>query len=68
MNNPKDSESILDTNQNEISIQTYKTLFKKLTVGFALCEVICDDKDNPIDYRFKFLNPAFEKQSGIKFI
>jgi PAS domain S-box-containing protein len=34
--------------------------------GFALHEIICDDGDRPCDYRFLEVNPAFERQTGLK--
>lgn len=43
----------------------FQTLFNSMREGFALCEVICDKKGIPIDYRFLKINPAFEKQSGM---
>ena len=33
--------------------------------GFALNEIICDKNDQPVDYRFLEVNPAFEKVSGM---
>ena len=34
--------------------------------GFALHEIICDHKNNPINYKFLEVNPAFEKMTGLK--
>jgi len=44
----------------------YKSLFSEMLNGFALHEIICDDKGAPIDYRFLAINPAFEKMTGLK--
>ncbi len=44
----------------------YKTLFNQMTEGFALHEIICDEEDCPVDYRFLAVNPAFEAQTGLK--
>jgi len=43
----------------------YQDLFNSMREGFALCEIICDKKGTPINYRFLKINPAFEIQSGI---
>jgi len=55
-----------NSNSKSNDIDMYKELFEHLTVGFAVCEIICDKKDRPIDYRFLLINPAFEENSGIK--
>lgn len=44
----------------------YRTLFDTLIEGFCTIEVIFDAEDNPVDYRFLEINPAFEKQTGLK--
>jgi two-component system CheB/CheR fusion protein len=44
----------------------YKTLFTEMLDGFALHEIICDSDNKPVDYRFLSVNPAFEKQTGLK--
>ncbi|MFC1556020.1 PAS domain S-box protein [candidate division KSB1 bacterium] len=45
--------------------EEYQNLFNSMSEGFALCEVICDKKGNPIDYRLLSINPAFGEQSGM---
>ncbi len=44
----------------------YRDLFKELIEGFALHEIICNEKGEPINYRFLDINPAFEKMVGVK--
>jgi len=44
----------------------YRQLFDNMTTGFALHEVIYDNKGNPVDYRFLEVNSAFEKLTGLK--
>ena len=44
----------------------YRQLFDNMTTGFALHEMIYDNKGNPIDYRFLEINSAFEKLTGLK--
>ncbi|NLD26477.1 MAG: PAS domain-containing protein, partial [Acholeplasmataceae bacterium] len=44
----------------------YQLLFDGMMDGFALHEIICDDKGQPIDYRYLDVNPAFEHLTGFK--
>jgi PAS domain S-box-containing protein len=48
------------------SEERYRSLFNGMTEGFALHEIICDDKGVPCDYRFLEINPAFERLTGLK--
>ncbi len=43
----------------------YRNLFKNMTEGFALHEIITDAKGKPCDYRFLEINPAFERLTGL---
>ncbi|MCC3408533.1 MAG: PAS domain-containing protein [Microcoleus sp. PH2017_10_PVI_O_A] len=47
------------------SQERYRTLFESLDEGFCVIEMLFDDNDKPIDYRFLEVNPAFEKQTGL---
>lgn len=44
----------------------YRQLFETMMDGFALHEMIYDDRGRPADYRFLRLNPAFERLTGLK--
>jgi PAS domain S-box-containing protein len=44
----------------------YHTLFRTMDEGFALHEILCDGGGRPYDYRFLEVNPAFERQTGLK--
>jgi PAS domain S-box-containing protein len=44
----------------------YHSLFSGMTEGFALHDIILDEKGKPCDYRFLDINPAFEKYTGLK--
>jgi PAS domain S-box-containing protein len=57
----KKAESLLKESEKR-----YRSLFEKMTEGFALHEIILDGKGRPIDYRFIEINPAFEKLTGLK--
>lgn len=48
------------------SERKYRALFREMSEGFALHEIICDENGKPCDYRFIELNPAFEMQTGLK--
>ncbi|MEG4321506.1 MULTISPECIES: PAS domain-containing protein [unclassified Microcoleus] len=47
------------------SQERYRTLFESLDEGFCAIEMLFDDNQKPIDYRFLEVNPAFEKQTGL---
>jgi PAS domain S-box-containing protein len=48
------------------SEEKYRLLFEGMIEGFALHEIILDEKRIPCDYRFLSINPAFERQTGLK--
>ncbi|MGA3098825.1 MAG: PAS domain S-box protein, partial [Bryobacteraceae bacterium] len=48
------------------SEERYRTLFETMTEGFALDEIICDEAGVPYDLRYLAVNPAFERQTGLK--
>ncbi|MDX2215395.1 MAG: PAS domain S-box protein [Oculatellaceae cyanobacterium bins.114] len=47
------------------SEERYRTLFESMNEGFCVIEMLFDDQDTPLDYRFLELNPAFEHQTGL---
>lgn len=49
--------------QSEMS---YRTLFESINEGFCVFEMLYDEDDNPIDYRWLETNPAFEQHTGLK--
>src|SRR5262249_51045301 len=48
------------------SEQNYRTLFESIDEGFCAIEVLFDQNEKPVDYRFLQINPSFERQTGIK--
>jgi len=44
----------------------YRTLFESIDEGFCVVQMIFDDEDKPVDYRFMEINPSFEKQTGFQ--
>ncbi|MHC9542071.1 MAG: PAS domain S-box protein [Vulcanimicrobiota bacterium] len=49
----------------EESENLYHSLFTNMTEGFALHEIICNEKGEPCDYRFIEVNPTFEHLTGL---
>src|SRR5499427_8999094 len=47
------------------SEEKYRALFDSIDECFFVIEVLFDDADNAVDFRFLEVNPAFEKQASI---
>jgi PAS domain S-box-containing protein len=47
------------------SEETYRALFESIDEGFCTVEVLFDENEKPVDYRFLQVNPSFERQTGI---
>jgi len=52
-----------DLRQSE---ERYRTVFESMNDGFCVIEMLFDDQNQPIDYRFLEINPVFEQQTGLK--
>jgi PAS domain S-box-containing protein len=48
------------------SEQNYRMLFESIDEGFCRIEVLFDQNEQPVDYRFLQISPSFERQTGIK--
>src|SRR5207237_4351459 len=48
------------------SEEKYRTLFDSVDEGVCTIEVLFDENEKAIDYRFLEVNPSFEKQTGIQ--
>ncbi len=48
------------------SEEKYRLLFENMNSGFAYSEVVVNDNNKPIDYRFIEANSQFEKLTGLK--
>lgn len=47
------------------SEENFRLLFESMNQGFALHEIILDENENPINYRFLKINKSFEKLIGL---
>jgi diguanylate cyclase (GGDEF)-like protein/PAS domain S-box-containing protein len=60
-------DKIIESDRNlSISEEKYKTLIKQMHQGLALHEVILNEQDEVIDYRFLEVNESYEKLTGLK--
>ena len=50
----------------EHRVAYYQSLNQGMNRGFAVHEMICDEKGKPIDYRFLEVNQKFEEITGLK--
>ena len=48
-----------------MSEEKYRTILDSIDQGFCVIEVLFDDADNALDFRFLEVNRVFEKQTGI---
>src|SRR5512133_682383 len=48
------------------SEEKFRVLFESMNEGFALKEMLVDGHGAPYDWKFLSVNPAFEKQTGLK--
>jgi PAS domain S-box-containing protein len=48
------------------SEERYRTLFNSIDEGFCVIEMLFDENDKPVDYRFLEVNPSFEQQTGMR--
>ena len=48
-----------------MSEEKYRTILDSIDQGFCVIEVLFDDADNAMDFRFLEVNRVFEKQTGI---
>jgi PAS domain S-box-containing protein len=48
------------------SEERYRALFNSLDEGFCVIEMIFDEAERPVDYRFTEINPSFERQTGLR--
>ncbi len=61
----EDEQRVQITEALRESESKYRLLFDSIDEGFCIIEVLFDETDKPIDYRFLDVNRSFEKQTGI---
>lgn len=63
------SQDITDRKQTEARLRAsqerYQTLFNAIDEGFCVIEVRFNEHQEPVDYRFEEVNPAFERHTGL---
>ncbi|MEO5573306.1 MAG: EAL domain-containing protein [Gammaproteobacteria bacterium] len=47
------------------SEERYRNLFNSMDEGYCIIEMIFDEQQKPVDWRYLEVNPSFEKQTGI---
>ena len=47
------------------SEESYRNLFNSIDEGFCIIEMIFDNHEKPVDFRYLQVNPSFEKQTGM---
>ena len=61
---------ITERKESEVKIRFYeerlRLLYESMSEGCALSEIITDDKNNPIDYRYININDSFARIIGLK--
>jgi PAS domain S-box-containing protein len=50
----------------QASEKRYRMLFDTIDEGFCIIEMIFDEYEHPVDFRYLEVNPSFEKQTGLK--
>jgi PAS domain S-box-containing protein len=48
------------------SEQRYHSLFSSLTEGFAYCQMLFNQQEEPVDFVYLEINDAFERQTGLR--
>jgi signal transduction histidine kinase/ActR/RegA family two-component response regulator len=61
----EDDEVTLDIPDQALE-HNYERLFTNMQMGACVNEVVTDEANNPIDFVFREINPAFEELTGLK--
>jgi PAS domain S-box-containing protein len=66
----REAQERLERKQAEAALRQseaqYRTLFESIDEGFCICEMLFDKNNQPVDYRFLQVNPAFEQLTGLQ--
>jgi len=60
------TESKRAAEQLRASEERYRTLFESVDQGFCIFEMIFDEQERPVDYRFLEMNKMFETHTGLR--
>ena len=60
------SEQVISRKVIVESEKKYRSLFHSMNQGFCIIEVIFDEQNNPVDYIYLEVNPAFEHLTDLK--
>ncbi|MGA9377786.1 MAG: PAS domain S-box protein [Phormidium sp.] len=58
--------SVIDIHERKETEERYRALFELMNEGFCVVEMLFDEQEKPVDYRFLEMNPLFESQTGLK--
>lgn len=61
LGDPSPSLKFQENGQSDV-----RSLADHISQGLAHCEIICDDNNQPIDYKIVWANEAYEKHTGLK--
>lgn len=59
-------EFIVDITERKRNELKYRTLFNSIDEAFCIAQVEFDEQDNPVDYRYLEVNPAFRELTGLE--
>jgi PAS domain S-box-containing protein len=48
------------------SEERYRSLFESMAEGFCILQLVFDEAERPVDCRYTEVNPAFERQTGMR--
>ncbi len=60
-----ESSSVASEHERDESEARYRALFDSIDQVMCIFEMLFDEEEQPIDYRFLEVNPAFEKETGL---
>jgi PAS domain S-box-containing protein len=60
------TDRVIARQQLAASEAKYRSLFETMDQGYCILEMIFDQHNHPLDYRFIEINPMFEQQTGLK--
>ena len=60
------TDQVVARQKIEESEEKYRTLFNSIDEGFAIIELVLDENNKAVNYKFVEVNPAFERHTGLK--